>query len=93
MRWMYVVPPATGKVKDSQARTYVAVRMGLRKPLGMLMSANPSTLVNLAPGHSLPIQLYWHCWNLESAVLDALSGALTATAAQTLEAPAPAPAP
>ena len=51
------------------------------------------TLVNLAPGHSLPIQLYWHCWNLESAVLDALSGALTATAAQTLEAPAPAPAP
>jgi hypothetical protein len=48
MRWMYVVPPATGKVKDAHARTYVAVRMGLRKPLGMLMSANPSTLVNLA---------------------------------------------
>jgi LysR family transcriptional regulator (chromosome initiation inhibitor) len=49
------------------------------------------TLVNLAPGHSLPIQLYWHCWNLESVVLDALTGALTATAAQTLEAPAPTP--
>ena len=48
MRWMYVVPPASGKLKDSQTRTYVAVRMGLRKPLGMLMSANPSTLVNLA---------------------------------------------
>jgi hypothetical protein len=48
MRWMYVVPPSTGKVKDAHARTYIAVRMGLRKPLGMLMSANPSTLVNLA---------------------------------------------
>jgi GH3 auxin-responsive promoter len=48
MRWMYVVPPATGKLKDARARTYVAVRCGLQKKLGMLMSANPSTLVNLA---------------------------------------------
>jgi hypothetical protein len=48
MRWMYVVPPATGKVKDARARTYVAVRFGIQKKLGMLMSANPSTLVNLA---------------------------------------------
>lgn len=45
-------------------------------------------MVNLAPGRSLPVQLYWHCWNLESAVLDALTDALTATAKQTLEAPA-----
>ena len=48
MRWMYVVPPCTGKVKEARARTYVAVRFGLQKRLGMLMSANPSTLVNLA---------------------------------------------
>lgn len=48
MRWMYVIPPATGKVKDAQARTYVALRFALPKKLGMLMSANPSTLVNLA---------------------------------------------
>jgi LysR family transcriptional regulator (chromosome initiation inhibitor) len=33
-------------------------------------------LVNAAPGHVLPIQLYWHCWNLESEVLDALTLAL-----------------
>ena len=46
------------------------------------------SVVNLAPGHSLPIQLYWHCWNLESAVLDALTDALTTTAGRTLEAPA-----
>ncbi len=43
-------------------------------------------LVDLAPGHALPIQLYWHCWNLESEVLDALTEALTATAARTLAA-------
>ena len=30
--------------------------------------------------HALPIQLYWHCWNLESEVLDALTAALTAAA-------------
>ena len=43
-------------------------------------------LVNLAPGCTLPIQLYWHCWNLESDVLDALTAALTRSAAQVLTA-------
>ncbi|ADX44091.1 transcriptional regulator ArgP [Paracidovorax avenae] len=43
-------------------------------------------LVDLAPGHALPIQLYWHCWNLESEVLDSLTEALTATAARSLAA-------
>jgi LysR family transcriptional regulator (chromosome initiation inhibitor) len=42
-------------------------------------------LVNLAPGHALPIQLYWHCWNLASEVLDSLSAALTRAAASALE--------
>ena len=41
-------------------------------------------LLDLAPGQRLPIQLYWHCWNLESDVLDALSAALTSAAAQSL---------
>ena len=41
-------------------------------------------LVNIAPTHSLLIQLYWHCWNLESEVLDALTAALTRSAAQSL---------
>lgn len=43
-------------------------------------------LINLAPGCTLPIQLYWHCWNLESEVLDALTTALTASAARALVA-------
>jgi len=42
------------------------------------------SMVDLAPGRSLPIQLYWHCWNLESELLDALSAALTGAAAQAL---------
>jgi LysR family transcriptional regulator (chromosome initiation inhibitor) len=41
-------------------------------------------LVNIAPQHSLAVALYWHCWNLESAVLDALSAALTKAAKNSL---------
>jgi len=41
-------------------------------------------LANVAPAHALPIQLYWHCWNLESEVLDALTRALTEAAATAL---------
>jgi LysR family transcriptional regulator, chromosome initiation inhibitor len=42
------------------------------------------SLVNIAPAHVLPIQLYWHCWNLESEVLDALTAALTQAASAAL---------
>ena len=45
-------------------------------------------LVDLAPGHFVPVQLYWHSWNLESEVLDALADALTSAAAQALAQPA-----
>jgi len=41
-------------------------------------------LVNIAPSYTLPIQLYWHCWNLESEVLDSLSAALTQAAGTAL---------
>ncbi len=41
-------------------------------------------LVNVAPGCTLPIQLYWHCWNLESEVLDALTAALKQAASRSL---------
>jgi LysR family transcriptional regulator (chromosome initiation inhibitor) len=41
-------------------------------------------LVDVAPGHAVPVQLYWHCWNLESEVLDAMTGALTQAARATL---------
>jgi len=35
------------------------------------------TLVNLVPGFSLPMRLYWHCWNLDSVVIDRLTQALS----------------
>ncbi len=41
-------------------------------------------LVDIAPGRALQVELYWHCWNLESAVLDALTDALTSAAARAL---------
>lgn len=43
-----------------------------------------SKLVNVAPQHTLPVQLFWHCWNLESAVLDSISAALAAEADKLL---------
>jgi LysR family transcriptional regulator (chromosome initiation inhibitor) len=44
-------------------------------------------LVNAAPGHHLDIQLFWHCWNLESEVLDVLTAALKQAAAASLASP------
>jgi LysR family transcriptional regulator (chromosome initiation inhibitor) len=41
-------------------------------------------LVDIAPGHALPVALYWHCWKLDSAVLDALTTALTTAATLSL---------
>jgi len=33
-------------------------------------------LIDLAPGHSVRVDLYWHCWNLRSVLLDQLSTAI-----------------
>ncbi len=41
-------------------------------------------LVNLAPSLSLPVNLYWHCWNLDSEVIDRLTQALTDAANRQL---------
>ena len=41
-------------------------------------------LVDLLPGRALPIQLSWHCWNLQSDVLDALTDALVRGALSAL---------
>jgi LysR family transcriptional regulator, chromosome initiation inhibitor len=41
-------------------------------------------LVNLATEFSLPVALYWHCWRLDSAVLDSLTGALQVAAVGAL---------
>ncbi|GAB3660677.1 LysR family transcriptional regulator ArgP [Ramlibacter alkalitolerans] len=43
-------------------------------------------LVNIAPQAKVPVQLYWHCWNLASAVLDQLTAALAQAAREALTA-------
>jgi len=45
------------------------------------------TLVDVVPQHRQPVALYWHCWNLNSGVLDSLSGALRSAAEQALRRP------
>lgn len=74
------VPSSQGQVRAVEARWGVSwlpelqVRDKLRR----------GELVNLAPDKSLPIDLYWHCWNLDSVVLDVLTDALRAAAAISL---------
>jgi LysR family transcriptional regulator (chromosome initiation inhibitor) len=48
---------------------------------GLLASGE---LANLAPSTRLPVDLYWHCWNLHSAVIDRLTAALEGAAAKAL---------
>jgi LysR family transcriptional regulator (chromosome initiation inhibitor) len=43
-------------------------------------------LVNPLPAFGLDVDLYWHCWNLGSEVLDELSRALQAAAQGQLKA-------
>ena len=42
-------------------------------------------LVEVSNGHAVAVQLYWHCWNLQSEVLDALTSAITRAARGALE--------
>ena len=42
-------------------------------------------LVDLALKVSLPVNLYWHCWNLDSVVIDRLTDALSSAAAIALK--------
>ncbi len=48
IRRLYTVPACTGKIQDARTRYYVALLFSLRRPVGMLLAANPSTLVALA---------------------------------------------
>lgn len=48
VQWLYCFPPIAGKVKDAHAKYYIALRLGLARKVGMLVAANPSTLLSLA---------------------------------------------
>jgi len=48
VRWIYCVPGIVGKVKDPAAKYYLALRLSLPRKVGMIIAANPSTLVGMA---------------------------------------------
>lgn len=48
IRWIYCVPGCVGTVKDAAAKHYLALRLSLPSKVGLVIAANPSTLVNLA---------------------------------------------
>jgi hypothetical protein len=48
IRWVYCVPACVGKVKDAAAKYYLVLRLSLPRRVGMIIAANPSTLVSLA---------------------------------------------
>ena len=76
------VPSSEGQVRAVLAGWGVSVLPRLlAQPL-----IDEGQLVNIAPDFALPIQLYWHCWNLESDVLDALTSALKQAAGESLTA-------
>ena len=78
------VPSSEGQVRAALAGWGASVVPELQV---RALLAKPRQLVNLAPDFTLPVDLYWHCWNLDSAVLDALTTALTAAAKGALTQP------
>ena len=45
---LYCVPALVAKVKDSASKYYLALRLSAHRSVGMVIAANPSTLINLA---------------------------------------------
>jgi len=76
------VPSSEGQVRAVQAGWGVSVLPELK----VRDKLRAGTLVDVMPGEHLPVALYWHCWNLNSAVLDALTLALKSAASIALSA-------
>ncbi len=74
------VPSSEGQVRAALAGWGVSVVPELLVR-GLIQTG---ALVNVAPRHVLATQLYWHCWNLESDVLDAITVALSTSAKKLL---------
>lgn len=76
------VPSSTGQVHAVQSGWGVSVvpQLLVQEPLAR------GALVNLLPAFQLPVSLYWHCWNLDSEVIERLTRALAQGAAGALDA-------
>lgn len=78
----FFVPSSEGQVRAVLAGWGVSVVPELLVR-GLLAQGE---LVDVLPRTKVQVQLYWHCWNLESAVLDQLTNALAAAARGALSA-------
>jgi LysR family transcriptional regulator (chromosome initiation inhibitor) len=76
------VPSSEGQVRAAQAGWGATVVPELQ--VRSLLASGE--LVNLAPQSTLPVNLYWHCWNLDSVVIDRLTAALALAAKHFLKA-------
>ncbi len=83
VRWLYCVPAIVGKVKDPLAKYYLALRLSVPRRAGLIIAANPSTLVSLARAgdaekESLIRDIHdgtlSHCFDIPSEVRAALAG-------------------
>ena len=75
-----LLPSCEAQVRAVQAGWGV----GVLPELLVRPALQAGALVDVAPGHALAIDLFWHCWNLESRVLSRVSLALLETARQLL---------
>lgn len=48
IRWLYCTPGAVSRIKDHEAKYYTVLRLSMPRPVGLVVAANPSTLVTLA---------------------------------------------
>ena len=76
------LPSAHGRVRAA-LQGWGATVVPLLQVKDMLKSG---ALRDLAPKVRLPVALYWHCWKLESALLQALTAAVRSGAAKALKA-------
>lgn len=47
VRLFYCVPASCGKIKNAAAKYYTALRLSLYRNVGLIIAANPSTLINM----------------------------------------------
>ncbi len=48
IRWLYSVPACVARIKDPRSKYYAVLLRSIPRKVGMIIAANPSTLINLA---------------------------------------------
>ena len=84
-----VPAPLPAHYVPSSERFVDFIASGLTYGLVPDQQSSPSMLsgrmVDLAPDCHMPVKLYWHCWNLESSMLDSLTQYLIKGARELLD--------